>query len=132
MAYILDNYNNIIILYLDQNTNKQISHTLAHFQIMGNTDSRKAFKQGSLVSTLQHMHLNAGDEVHGEVQYKLLKDFPGEHITVELVGVEKVLYDGNDKKCHNPKHSGKIYMKREIIRQKVTLAKFDKFHVEAG
>lgn len=100
---------------------------------MGNTDSRKAFKQGSLLCTLQHMHLNSGDEVHGEVQYKLLKDFPGEHVTVELVGVEKVLYEGSDKKCQHPtKHQGKIYMKREIIRQKVTLSKFDKFHVEAG
>ena len=82
---------------------------------MGNTDSRKKFKHGSVIATLQHMHLMSGDTVNGEVSYKLLETFPGEHLIVELIGKEKVIYEGNDKKNASPKHPGKIVIKREII-----------------
>eukprot|EP00347_Sterkiella_histriomuscorum_P016070 403354603 len=99
---------------------------------MGNTDSRKTFKHGSVLATLQHMHLMSGDQINGEVHYKLLKEFPGEHLTVELVGKEKVIWEGHDKKNASPKHPGKIVMKKEILNVKQTLKKFDKLHVESG
>lgn len=65
---------------------------------MGNTDSRKTFKHGSVIVTLDNKHFMSGDTIKGEVSYKLLKDYPGEHLIIELVGKEKVMWEGSDKK----------------------------------
>ncbi|CDW75052.1 UNKNOWN [Stylonychia lemnae] len=99
---------------------------------MGNTDSRKTFKHGSVSVTLDNQHLMTGEVVKGEVSYKLTQAYPGEHLIVEFIGKEKVIYEGSDKKNHDPKHSGKIVIKKELIRLTNKLQIFDKLKVEPG
>ena len=84
---------------------------------MGNTDSRKVFKQGAVTVTLDNTtnHFMAGDTVTGTVTYKLLEAYPGENLTVHLIGKEKVIYEGHDKAHSDPKHSGKIVMKKKLV-----------------
>ena len=83
---------------------------------MGNSDSRETFKDGSLNLIVDHQHLMTGDKVTGTVTYKLLKPFPGEHIKVELVGKEKIMWEGSDKKNTDPKHPGKIVIKKTLLQ----------------
>ena len=73
-----------------------------------------------------------GEQVKGDVTYKLTEAYPGEHLIVEFIGKEKVIFEGSDKKNHDPKHSGKVVIKKELIRLEHKLKMFDKLKVEAG
>lgn len=99
---------------------------------MGNSDSRHTFKKGSVLITLDNKHIHSGDKITGTVSYKLLEKFPAEKLQLELYGTEKIMWEGTDKKNHDPKHNGKIVMKKTFLQETKIVKTFDKFSAEIG
>lgn len=73
-----------------------------------------------------------GDLIKGSVSYKLLEPFPGEKLTIELFGKEKVMWEGDDKKNHDPKHPDHIVMKKTFMHETKVLKTFENFTVDKG
>ena len=91
---------------------------------MGNSDSKKDFKNGSLLITLDNKHFMSGQTLTGSLSYKLDDNYPGNEIVLELVGKEKLFWDGKDSKNTDPKHSGKIVIKRQLFKVFQTIHRF--------
>lgn len=65
---------------------------------MGNSDSKKDFKHGSITVSVDHQHIMTGSKVTGVVHLKLDKEYPSDKLVIELTGKEKVIWEGSDSK----------------------------------
>jgi hypothetical protein len=76
----------------------------------------------------------SGEPLKGVVSLLLDVPYPMpvDKITVELTGKEKVMWDGSDSKQKDHKHSGKIVIKRIIIKIVQDITYFDKGLVQPG
>lgn len=73
-----------------------------------------------------------GQAITGKVSYQLSKPFSAEKLTLELIGQERLLWEGSDDKHHSSKHSGKIYMKRTILKLQEVIQNFPSGEVKPG
>ena len=92
---------------------------------MGNSHTVKEFKAGAIVITLDSKHFMAGQTLQGSVSYKFDDNYPSDFITLELIAKEKVMWEGTDLKNKDPKHCGKVVIKRQIFKVVQTVFKFN-------
>jgi hypothetical protein len=76
-----------------------------------NTTGTSEFKDGTLAINLDHQHYMTGQLITGHVVSNLEKPFPADSIVVQLMGHEKIMWDGHDPRALSKKHPGKIFMK---------------------
>ena len=99
---------------------------------MGNSDSKKVFKHGSVTILLDNQHVMTGQKITGKVVCKLDKFYPSHQLVIQLTGKEKVIWEGSDSKHKEKKHSGKIVIKNKIITMPQTLKEFQDGKVPTG
>lgn len=76
-----------------------------------NTTGTTEFKDGTLAIDLDHQHFMSGQLITGHVISNLEKPFPADSIVVQLMGQERITWDGHDPRALSKKHPGKIYIK---------------------